>query len=81
MESHEQDGEGEEIERRGQAAHDRRIAHDAAHVPMLWLGQFGRLNGVEWDADLGEVVEQVVEEDLSGQQRQEGQEQRGHGHR
>ena len=77
---HQEHAEREEVEHR---AHGPELHHEAAneaHVPALRpLDQF-RIHGVVGDADRRHVGQQVVQEDLAGQERKERQEQRGGRH-
>ena len=81
VEDQQQAGEGQQVEDRRQRPHHAGKAHQGAHVPDLRLRCRLGPHGVEGNADLGEVVEKIVEQDLRRQHRQERQEQRRHRHR
>ncbi len=72
--------EGEEIEHRAHRPEDQHKVFDELHIPTRRLGRVFRVDVVERDRDLRHVVEQVVEQHLDRQHRQERQEQGGTGH-
>ena len=80
VEDAEHDGEGEEVVDRGERPDHQHVAPDEGDVPALGLQRVGGVHAVRRDRHLGEVVEEVVEQDLQRQHGQEGQEERRRGH-
>ena len=72
--------EGGQVENRRQRPHHPGEPHDILHPPALWLGDVGRADIVEGYADLRDVIEQIVQQDLGSQHRQERQEERRRRH-
>ena len=68
--------EGEEVEDRADRADDEHEIADELHVPVARADQVLLVHPVQRDRDLGDVVEEVVEQDLHRQHRQERQEER-----
>jgi hypothetical protein len=80
MEHDEQERESEVVEDRADRAEYKHEPLDAPVVPARWLTQGLGVDVVGWDVCLGRVADQVIEQDLAGQHRQEGEEQRRPGH-
>jgi hypothetical protein len=75
VEQEEEDGEGEKVEQRAHRADHHHEALDQADVPAHRPGRVLGIGAVERHGRLRCVVEQVVQEHLQRQHRQEGQEQ------
>src|ERR1035437_426897 len=74
MEHPEEYSEGEEIIDRADRTDDHHELANEPNLPSLGPVQQGGINIVAGDADLGNVIEEVVQQYLSRQHRQEGQE-------
>ena len=79
VEDAQHDGEGEEVVDARDRAEERHEAADQADVPLRGAGEQLLVDVVGRDRHLADVVEEVVEQDLRRQHRQERQEQRGAG--
>src|SRR4029453_5122534 len=80
MEAPQQDRKGEKvIEGANGANTEHEVANDA-DIPALRGTHETGVHVVGRDGDLGQVIEEVVEQDLQGEHRQEGQEQDSTGH-
>ena len=79
VEQREHHPERDEVEDGAHRAEDRHEPSDEGHVPRSWSSQRLGVHPVGRDGQLPGVVEQVVEEDLGGQHREERQEDRGAG--
>ena len=80
VEHPEQDPEGQEVVDRADRADDRHELADEPDLPALGPAEQRRIDVVGGDADLRDVVEEVVQQDLRRQHRQERQEERRRGH-
>jgi hypothetical protein len=80
VEHQQQRPECQEIEDRAHGAELQHEAADETHVPALWPRDQLWIHGIIGDADRRHVRQQVVQEDLASQERQERQEQRRCGH-
>src|SRR5208337_4663860 len=74
------DPEGYEIEDGADWTENHHEAFNQLDIPLQWLDHRFRIDVVERYRVLGNVVDQVVEQDLDRQHRQERQDQRGAGH-
>src|ERR1035437_6982632 len=80
MEHPEQHPEGEEVVKRTDRPDDHHELANEADLPSLGPVQEGGINIVAGDADLGNVIQEIVQQNLGRQQGQEGQEQRCRSH-
>src|SRR5690349_6790036 len=76
MEKAQQHIERKEIKNRTDRPNENHEVADQTDIPVLRLLDVGFVNVVGWNRQLGHVVQQVVQENLSGQHWQERQEQR-----
>src|ERR1035437_6793783 len=76
MEHPEEYSEGEEIIDRADGTDDHHELANEPNLPSLGPVQQGRINIVAGDTDLGNVIEEIVQQYLSRQHGQEWQEQR-----
>ena len=79
VEDPEHDGEGGEVEHRADRAEADHEPADEADVPVRRAGELFLVDAVGGDGHLAGVVEQVVEQDLEREHRQERQERGGDG--
>ena len=79
VEDAQHDGEGEEVVDARDRAEEGHEAADQADVPLGGAGEQLLVDVVGRDRHLADVVEEVVEQDLRRQHRQEGEEQGGAG--
>src|SRR5207245_4316273 len=76
----EQQVESQEVEHRTDRSDEEHEVTDDAQVPALWTIEIGAINVVARDRDLGQVVQEVVQQNLRRKHRQKRQEDRRRRH-